>query len=153
MALSDVWSMKFLGRLTKTGLDFGTPYNEARWRQFCKDHEGKLVKVELPKAIRSLPQNAWFHGVIVPMIAHEIGEDDLGYVKAILKAKFLSKEAVLAGKDGKWDKATVTGRTSRLTKVQFGEFCERCRRWASEFLGLDIPDPQSEIIPFLLDED
>jgi hypothetical protein len=31
--------------------------------------------------------------------------------------------------------------TTKLNKVEFGEFCESVRRWAAESLSIDIPDP------------
>jgi hypothetical protein len=117
----------------------------SRYKKWLLSHQGGYeftIKKKFKK--RSLPQNSWYWGVIVPMIAEEIGEDDLNEVHAYLKAKFLSKEKAVAGKDGQWDKTIVVGRTAKLDTHSFGLFVEKVRRWASSFLGLNIPDPNPE---------
>ena len=121
--------------------------------KFLYGRSGKYqLYLKRPLKRRSLAQNNWFHGIILSMIAEAMGEDDLGYVKAVLKAKFLSKEIVLAGKDNQWEKIMVIGRTSKLKTDQFNDFCEKCRKFAAEFYGLNIPDPE-EVMPELLTEE
>src|SRR3990167_1344025 len=117
----------------------------SRYRKWCLSQNGEFEFVIQRKfKRRSLPQNSYFHGVVLPMIAEEMGEEDLGEVKAILKAKFLSKEKHLAGKENQWETTNIVGRTSKLTIEQFGIFIEKCRMWASKFLGMDIPNPDPE---------
>lgn len=116
-----------------------------RYRKMVLSLEGDyefIVKKKFKK--RSLPQNAYFHGVIVPMIADSIGEQDQNEIKAILKSKFLSKEKPLAGKDNQWEMIKIVGRTSKLSTDNFSIFVEKCRTWASSFLGINIPDPDPE---------
>ena len=36
---------------------------------------------------------------------------------------------------------TLPTSTTRLDTLQFVEYTERCRQWAIEFLGLQIPEP------------
>lgn len=127
-----------------------------RYRKWLLSHEGEyefIIKKKFKK--RSLPQNAWCHGVIVPMIGNEIGEEDHNKVFALLKSKFLSKTEHIAGKDGKWEEVNIVGRTSKLSTEQFGIFCEKCRKWASEFLGIVIPDPDPSYrdYPVLIEHD
>ena len=31
--------------------------------------------------------------------------------------------------------------TTRMDTIQFAEYTEKCRMWANEFLGLQIPEP------------
>lgn len=126
-----------------------------RYRKWLLSHSGDyefIIKKKFKK--RSLPQNNYFHGVVIPMIAEEIGEQDEAEVKALLKAKFLSKEKVIAGKD-KWETVKIVGRSSKLDTNTFGIFIEKCRQWASEFLGLVIPDPDPNYNahPILIEED
>lgn len=87
---------------------------------------------------RSLPQNSYYWGVCIPLIADEIGELDLNYVHALLKGMFLAKHKTIKGKD-----YTAVGKTSKMSTAQFSEYIEKVRMWASQELGLNIPDPDS----------
>jgi len=121
-----------------------------RYRKWLWTKSGKLqfiLKKQFRK--RSLPQNAWYWSLIIPMIAEEMGEDDMDYVHALLKSIHLSKKVEIKGKI-----YTVTGKTSKLTTAQFGEYCERVRMWAAQELMLDIPDPDPDhnAYPVLIDE-
>jgi hypothetical protein len=107
--------------------------------------EGKEIEIRLAKRRRqrSLGQNAYFHGVCLPMIAEACGYDrsELGQVKDGLKAKFLTVRT-LTGRagDGENTLHLVRG-TSDLDTHEFTIFIEDCRRWAAEALHLNIPDP------------
>ena len=83
---------------------------------------------------RSLSQNSWFHGCIVPMVAMAL--KDLGHegidAKEILKYRFL--------KVGDGDLAYIR-HTSELSTKEMAEFTDQCIRWAAEFLKIYIPDP------------
>lgn len=112
-----------------------------------------IVKKKFQK--RSLPANGYFHGVVVKMIAEETGMEP-AEVKAFLKAKFLSKEVVIAGKDNQWETAVIVGRTSKADVEMFGIFLEKCVAWASMFLGLIIPPPDPKHADYkdlLIEED
>lgn len=127
----------------------------SRYQKWLLSHSGKwefVIQKKFKK--RSLPANAYFHGVVLPMIAEETGMDELE-VKAFLKAKFLSKEVAVAGKDNQWDTARIVGRTSQTDGYTFGLFLEKCIAWASQFLGCEIPppDPDHNAYPVLIDLD
>lgn len=137
------------GKTSMTDNEYG------RYRKWCLSQQGEfefIIKRKFKQ--RSLPANAYFHGVVVPMIAEEIGEEP-AETKALLKAMFLSKEKAVAGKDNKWEMVKIVGRTSKLSTHHFGLFVEKCRQWASSFLGLVIPDPSKEhnSEPVLINED
>jgi hypothetical protein len=121
-----------------------------KYRKWLWTKSGKLqfiLKKHFRK--RSTSQNAWYWGLILPMIAEEMGESDLDYLHALMKSMHLSKKVEIKGK-----MYTVVGRTSKLTTAQFGEYCERVRMWASKELMLDIPDPDPEhnAYPVLIDD-
>ena len=104
--------------------------------------EGEVtVTVARKHAARSLPQNAWYWGVIVALLSEHTGftPDEM---HAVLKAKFLPKR--LAVSDGNGEivgEYVIGGSTAKLNKLEFGEYCEAIRQWAAADLGVLIPDP------------
>lgn len=99
-----------------------------------------LVTIERVRATRSQAQSRWYWGVIVKAISDSTGYDPLE-VHELLKEKFLPKTLALPDKHGVADEFVIGGSTSKLNKVEFGEYCEAVRRWAAECLAIDIPDP------------
>ena len=96
---------------------------------------------------RSLPQNSYYHGCIVPEIKrgmYEIGYDEISTneVHELLKAKFLQKE-IINKHDG--EVILVPGSTATLTTIEFNEFIEKCQKFAAEYLGIVIADPNSQV--------
>jgi len=96
---------------------------------------------------RSLPQNAYYHGCIVPEIKrgmYEIGYDEIStnQVHELLKAKFLQNE-IINKHDG--EVILVPGSTATLTTIEFNEFIEKCQKFAAEYLGIVIADPNSQV--------
>ena len=100
--------------------------------EFSK-REGKRVTVTVStyKKYRSNPQNSYYFGVVVALIAEEIG-DSVENTHEALKAKFLY--------DMTGDLPKVRS-TTDLSTLEFEEYLEKIRRFASEFLGMFIPDP------------
>jgi hypothetical protein len=108
--------------------------------QSRRDCELSMV-IEKKHATRSLAQNAFYWAGVVGAIS-----DHTGYtpdeVHEILKAKFLPKKLALADGNGEVvDELVIGGSTTKLNKLEFGEYIERVRLWASITLGLDIKDP------------
>lgn len=99
------------------------------------------VTVERKHATRSLPQNAWYWGVIVELISEHTGYTP-DEVHDVLKAKFIPKKLAICDSNGEVkDELVIGGTTTQLNKIQFGEYCEAIRQWAAEDLGVVIPDP------------
>ena len=100
---------------------------------------------------RSIPQNSYYWGVVVPMVRR--GLYDAGYdavrtndeAHAVLKHVFLRKE-IVSKETG--DMIEMSGSTTALTRPEFNDFLESVCRWASEYLGTIIPDPNEVIIDF-----
>lgn len=90
------------------------------------------VSIRPKKRLRSVAENSYFHGVIVPMIAEETGYS-LEDTKTLLKLKFCPKKPI-------FDENVPRG-TSTLSTSEFENFCSECRTWAAEFLNLNIPLP------------
>lgn len=91
------------------------------------------VTVDKKQKIRSNPENRYYRGVVVPLIAETIGEYDEDEVHEMLKIKFLPIE-----KEGFPNSCKST---TTLTTVEFEEYLSKIRMWASEFLNCYIPLP------------
>lgn len=92
------------------------------------------VTVERRRKIRSNEQNAYYHGVVLKLIADECGyrgEAELEGLHEELKRMFLPKSGRL----------NIVKSTASLSTVEFSEYIEKVRAWAAEELGIYIPDP------------
>ena len=99
------------------------------------------ILIEKRHATRSAAQNAWYWAGIVGTISEHTGYTP-DEVHDILKAKFLPKRMAVADKNGVIvDELVIGGTTTRLNKLEFGEYIERIRQWAAESLDLVIHDP------------
>lgn len=91
---------------------------------------------------RSNPENRYFHGVVIPIIAEHIGYSG-PEMKEILKAKFLSETRVIDTIHGP-EEIEYIKPTSSLNTVEFEIFLEKIRQWGSIELGVNIPLPNEE---------
>jgi len=114
-----------------------------------KSFEGKgiLITIEKRKNKRSNPQNAYFHGVVLPLVYN--GLKELGHtmpladVKDLLKLKFLKVPIFVNEETGEITEKIKN--TSELTTTEFMEFVSGIQRWSAENLGVDIPDPNENL--------
>ena len=100
--------------------------NKDRFRPYLASFENKRIELILRERSegRSDQQNAYYHGVVVKMISDKTGHDpEEAHQK--LKEHF---------------KVTTT---TKMKTAEFQEYIEKCRRFAAEFLELNIPDPDS----------
>lgn len=108
------------------------------WRAAVARHEGRDVWVTVVRQqhLRTMPQNRYYHGVVVDAVAGYIGESR-EETHALLKEKFLPRRQVEL-LDGKT--LDMPPSTRLLNTEQFTEYIEHVRRWAAEWLHLSIPD-------------
>lgn len=108
------------------------------WRAAVARHRGKDVWVTVVRQQhnRTMPQNRYYHGVVVDMIAGYIGESRED-THELLKAKFLPARSIEL-LDGQG--LTMPPSTRGLNVEQFSAYVEQVRVWAAQFLGLSIPD-------------
>lgn len=109
------------------------------WRAAVARHKGRDVWVTVVRQqhLRTMPQNRYYHGVICDLIAGYIGETRED-THALLKQKFLpTREVELL--DGQ--KLTMPPSTRLLNTEQMAAYIDSIKRWAAQFLGLSIPDP------------
>jgi hypothetical protein len=114
--------------------------HEERFREMLlRFKEGTVLEVMVRKARkpRTLPQNRYYWGVIVEMLANHTG-----YTKEemhdALKTEFLSFTDHETG-------LTITRSTTELSTIEFRDYCDGIQRWAADKLGFVIPDPPSAI--------
>ena len=102
------------------------------------------------KKHRSLNQNRFWWGALLPLV--KMGLNDAGYSEVktvedaheVLKALFLKKH--ISNPDGL--ALEMSGSTAELTTVEFNELIEKVQMWASDFLGVVIPNPGEPMIMF-----
>lgn len=100
---------------------------------------------------RTLPQNAYYHGCVVPLVRD--GLRDVGYreiktvedAHEVLKSLFLKKNVA---NESTGEVIEITGSTAKLTTIEFNEFIDSIIQWASEFLNIQIPLPGEAITMF-----
>ena len=96
------------------------------------------VTVGRKERIRSIPQNSYYWGVLVKMIADYIGEAELELVHEAIGLKF----AGIPAGDGKAGRSLLIRKsTTDMTTLEFEEYLEKCRNFASLELGIRIPLP------------
>ena len=99
------------------------------FREYMKTFEGKKFDLILRErtAIRSDQANRYYRGVVVPMIAKEMGhpKNEEPLVHDMLKKQF----------------GIVS--TTKLTALEFQEYITGVIHFAADNLNLPIPDPES----------
>lgn len=123
-------------------------------RQLIASLEGAQVEVMLRKrrSYRTLPQNAYYHGVVVRMIAdrmRELGvEGRRGPIKdeevhELLKVQFLTYSQLVNPETGEY--VTMMKSTTELTRSEMGDYITQCKVWAQDTFGVEIPDPNEQL--------
>jgi len=116
-------------------------------RQFDTDlepFEGKEVEILVRKKRkrRSLMQNAYYFGVIVPIVRQ--GLIDAGYkvskedTHEYLKSKFAREEIV---NEATGEILPIPGSTARMTTSKMMDYFAEITQFAAEFLNVQIPAP------------
>ena len=95
--------------------------------------EDKRLEITIKKynRKRSLPQNAFYWGVVVDMISKETGQDK-DSVHDGLRQMFLKVHD---------EKLPTVRSTTKLTTVEFVRYIDECMLWTAEFLQIIIPPP------------
>lgn len=102
------------------------------------------VEIKRVRRKRTLEQNGWIFGCIYPMLLTAL--NDAGW-------EFTSVEQVHEYfKNMLWKQRMVNKHTGEIVEipysttemdtVQFSTYCEKLRDYGSEYLGIEIPEPQ-----------
>lgn len=94
------------------------------------------VTVEKLKHPRTNSQNRYYWGCVVHEIAKHTGHDP-EQIHELLKLRFSPRWHFQTDRMG----ASIPTSTTRLDTLEFVEYTDKCRMWANEFLGLQIPLP------------
>ena len=116
--------------------------NKAAFKNYLARNANKrtVLKCKLYRKQRSNPQNAYYWGVVLPMIADELGYD-IDEIHDLMKLKF--NKQVRQGTRGEM---ALPGSTTKLTTTEFEEYLERIRVWAITEFGIKIPLPNETIL-------
>lgn len=128
-------SKAFIATITNGRIALGSEHNIARFNDWAKLNEGKAVRIERDVPIRSLSQNA-FYWAWLGKVEQETGnasEDMHIYFRSIFLPKRIVK---IKGK--KEHQLETLGSTTKLSKVEFGEYMEKCARHT----GIPLPTPE-----------
>lgn len=103
-----------------------------------------VLSIKKQKRTRSLPQNAFYHGIVVNcvkdgLVGNGFNSCELSneIVHEMLKSKFLKQD--LASESGEF--VTIVRSTASLSTTQFMDYIAEIQQWASEFLNIYIPEP------------
>lgn len=105
------------------------------------------VSISKYKKKRSLSQQGYYFKVVVPAVRD--GLIDMGFspdkldheaTHELLKAKFLKED--IPNEQGEF--VTIIKSTTTLSTIEYTQFLEQIWQWASEFLGIHIPEPNEQ---------
>lgn len=133
----------FLGFIDKeTGKLTMLDYVKAEMRRWCMTLKGKEVDITIRKhrKQRTIDQNAYYWGVVIPILADYFGHDNPEDMHEDLKLEFNPMESKV--KPGQ----KIGGTTTKMSTVEFmaseDSYVERICRWAAMEHGLYIPLPK-----------
>jgi hypothetical protein len=111
--------------------------------------EGKdiVIIIEKKRKKRSNPQNAYYFGLVIPMmkqgfynsLGEHVGTDE---IHTFLKNRFLFKEIV---NENNAEIIKMPQSTTELTTIQFEEYLDKIREFGLEFLNITIPLPNDTL--------
>lgn len=95
---------------------------------------------------RSNQANKYYWSVVVELIYLALKESGWEVNREgtheLLRVRFLSEDKPI-GKDGEF--VTRVKSTTELDSKEFGEYVEACKRFAAEYLNVNVPDPEEQI--------
>lgn len=111
-------------------------------------HEGKdvRIRIERKRKRRSLSQNAYYFGVVIPMVRQLLldygNEVDDEETHAFLKEHVGKLTTSVVGKSGR--RMAITKSSASLTTAEFEEYLLRVRKFAAQE-GVQIPEPNEHL--------
>lgn len=136
----------YIGQIVDGRLKLSAPRRKQMDTDIAKMKEGRLVEVEIrPLPRRSDQQNRYYWSVVVAEIMsalQQLGHEvNLELTHEFLKSKFNARP--LCNADGELI-GEIAETTTRMNKLEFMGYMERVKIWAAEYLGLNIPDPNTQ---------
>lgn len=126
--------------------------NREQIKRAIESFEGKEITITFAKAkkYRSNNQNSYYWGVCIPLVQSGLKEATGEYfvnnnIHYDILLKMFAPELEIVNKStGQIMTRQIS--SSDMTTTQFLEFIMEVQKWASEFLGINIPDPNEEIL-------
>lgn len=119
------------------------------FKKFLASKVGDLITLDLEKVYshRTIQENKYFHGVVIPILAdywwYDIRiKEEMEAVKDILYAEHLTSKVRLSRDRRR--KFTVTRRSSDLNTKEFEKFMQDIRDWAKLKFNVTIPEPNEQ---------
>jgi hypothetical protein len=110
--------------------------------QLRRRKDGELVvTIQRREQPRSVLQGRWYWSCILPALASYTGYD-VDELHEYCKQRFNPRQVVITNRRGR----IIGQSTTLLSKLTFGEYCEKIRRWAAADLGVIIPDPDPNYV-------
>ena len=114
-----------------------------------KSLEGKdiIITIEKKRKKRSNPQNAYYWGIVLPMMQtgfyNNLGEH-VGIQEAheFLKGRFLFREVV---NQELGEVIKLSKSTTELSTIEWETYMDQIRAFSTEFLGINIPLPNDTL--------
>jgi hypothetical protein len=111
------------------------------------------ISIEKRYNKRSNPQNAYLWGVVYPIVKEglidagfdEFKQDyELEMTHELCKLRFLKKELIANNPIPQLATSLqILGSTKELTTTDFMEYLANIQKWSSEYLGVYIPEPDT----------
>jgi hypothetical protein len=130
----------FFGKIEKGEIKI---YDNDKFKQYVSTLEGKdiMLSVGRRRQIRSSNQNRYYRGIVIEMLANKYGYEN-EEMHEFCKMKFLQPRTIeIIDKNGVVDSKTIPRTTTNLDTIQFEDYLEKIRRWASMRLDFYIPLP------------
>lgn len=111
--------------------------------QYLKNGEYYLT-IKREKEMLSPEQRNYIFGTCYPMIAEHTGYS-VEQTHELMKEKFFFEHVEMIGRDGSKETVRVTKSLSQAAEEDMRSvwiYTEEMRRWALEFLGVNIPPPK-----------
>jgi hypothetical protein len=108
-----------------------------RFRLFLKKFEGKIVEliIRSVRSKRTLSQNRFYHGVIIPMFSDYWGLSDPEEACFLLRKKFLKYAKMIRGKEEVFIRSTAD-----LKSNEMADYLMKVQRFGETECGLIVPD-------------
>lgn len=132
----------------------GNIVNTKKMREFFDSlpSDGTFQLTSKPVNIRSLGQNNYYHYIVVPAVRqglYDIGFDGIKsneQAHEFLKEKFLKRYE--HNRNNPEEVIELPGSTAKLTTVEFMAYIAEIQRFSAEYLGIVIPDPNTQTAAF-----
>ena len=121
-------------------------FKSNRLNDYLRQLNGQEVELTVSKKgrRRSNQQNRWYWGIVIKLISDETGQSP-ETIHEFLKQECGGREEMKFLKKGDKEPIIIKVQvsTKKLLTTQFSEYTKRIQQWATEFLGMNIPDPDT----------